>query len=374
MSRNARIPANDLRRGWIADSVEVREAVGRVLASGWYVHGPEHAAFETELARVLGVRHAAGVASGTDALCLAMLAVGCGEGSEIITAANAGGYATCAAAQIGAGLVYCDVHPITLLMTAETLQESLGPRTAAVVVTHLYGNVADVGPIVELCKPRGIRVIEDCAQAIGGMDRSGQRAGSIGDVATFSFYPTKNLGAAGDAGAVVTDDDRIDAQVRALRQYGWSTKYLVAESGGRNSRLDELQASILRIGLRRVDGLNERRRSIVRRYSEAARGSEVSMVTGAECETVAHLAVVRCGARDEFRRYLGEAGIDTDVHYPIPDHLQPGLLPPARSTSLVETECAAAEVVTLPCFPEMSDGEIDRVAESIASFRSEGAP
>jgi dTDP-4-amino-4,6-dideoxygalactose transaminase len=368
MQADQRISSNDLRRGWIAESPEVREAVGRVLAGGWYVHGPEHAAFELELAAYLGAQHAAGVASGTDALCLAMLAVGCARGSEIVGAANAGGYAACAAAQLGAGMVYADVDRATLLVTAETLSAAIGPRTTAVVVTHLYGNVADVAAVVDLCRPLGIRVIEDCAQSIGG--RNGARmTGTMGDVATFSFYPTKNLGAAGDGGAVVTNDGQIDARVRSLRQYGWSTKYKVAESGGRNSRLDEMQAAILRIGLRLVDGLNERRREIVSRYAEAAKGSSVSVVTGAGCNTVGHLAVVRSGSREDFRRFLSERGIDTDVHYPVPDHLQPGFEPPARKTDLAVTEAAAGEVLTLPCFPEMTESEIDRVADAISAFR-----
>jgi len=198
MQTDARISCNDLRRGWIAESAEVRSAVERVLGAGWYVHGPEHAAFEEELAEFLGVRHVAGVASGTDALALAMLAGECGPGSEIVTVANAGGYASCAAAQIGASVVYADVDSVTMLVTSETLGEVIGPNTTAVVVTHLYGNVVDTGPIVEMCRPRGVRVIEDCAQAIGATDGAGRRAGSIGDVAAFSFYPTKNLGAAGD--------------------------------------------------------------------------------------------------------------------------------------------------------------------------------
>jgi len=214
-------------------------------------------------------------------------------------------------------------------------------------------------------------VVEDCAQAHGAA-LDGRLVGTFGDAAAFSFYPTKNLGAAGDAGAVVSDDDLIDARVRSLRQYGWSTKYQVAESGGRNSRLDEIQASILRIGLRRVDELNARRKSIAHRYADAVRGSTLSPVTGAGCETVAYLAVVRCDARDELRRFLGDAGIDTDIHYPIPDHLQPGFRPPVRLTSLRETERATAEVLTLPCFPKMSDGEIDRVAEAMAAFQTDG--
>lgn len=371
MQNDARIPSGDLRRGLIANSPEVREAVERVLASGWYVHGPEHAAFEAELAAFLGVRHVAGVASGTDALCLAMLAVGCGAGSEVVTAANAGGYATCAAAQIGAAVVYADIDPSTLLVTADTVAAAIGPRTTAVVVTHLYGNVADVASILDLCRPRGIRVIEDCAQAIGGTDATGRKAGSIGDVATLSFYPTKNLGAAGDGGAVVTNDPEADSRVRSLRQYGWARKYHVTESGGQNSRLDELQAAILRVGLGHVDELNARRRGIIARYAEAARGTMVSMVTGAGCETVAHLAVVRTSARESLRLFLNDAGIDTEIHYPVPDHLQPGFRPAARSTSLTVTEAAAGEILTLPCFPEMTESEISRVCEAIAAF--EGA-
>ena len=372
METHTRIPCNDLSRGWIARSPEVRDAVESVLSGGWYVQGPGLAAFESELAQFLGVRHAAGVASGTDALCLAMMAVGCGDGAEIVTAANAGGYASCAAAQVGARVVYADVDPSTLLMTADTLEPVVGPLTTAVVVTHLYGNIAEVQPILDLCRPRGIRVIEDCAQAIGGANCAGRRAGSIGDVAALSFYPTKNLGAAGDGGAVATDDHQIDASVRSLRNYGWRTKYNVIDGGGRNSRLDEIQAAILRIGLRGVDGFNQNRREIVQRYSQAASDAHVSMVTGAGCETVAHLAVVRSSARDEMRRFLSERGIDTDVHYPVPDHRQPGLRPPARVASLPVTEAAADEILTLPCFPEMTILEIERVAEAIMAFGQGG--
>jgi len=237
MATRMRIPVNDLRRSWVVDCPEVRGAVARVIESGWYVHGPEHAAFETELARFLGVRHVAGVASGTDALVLSMLAAGCGFGSEVVTAANAGGYASGAASEIGARVVYCDVDPETLLVTRQTLERAIGPSTNAVVVTHLYGNVVDVRSIVALCRPRGIAVIEDCAQAIGGWDSTGQRVGSLGDVAAFSFYPTKNLGAVGDGGAVATSDDTIDARVRSLRQYGWSTKYRVAPAERAGSAL-----------------------------------------------------------------------------------------------------------------------------------------
>ena len=359
---------NDLRRSWLATSPEVQQAAARVIESGRYVHGPEHRAFEDELAASLGVGHAAGVASGTDALVLAMLAVGCSVGSEIVTAANAGGYASTAAAQIGAGVVYCDIDARSVLVTASTIEPVLAPSTRAVVVTHLYGNVADIAPIVDLCRPRGIAVIEDCAQAIGGRDEAGNGVGTQGDVATLSFYPTKNLGGAGDGGAVITSDDEIDARVRGLRQYGWQVKYVIESPLGRNSRLDELQAAILRVGLRHVAGFSERRRAIVARYAGATRHPGVRVVTGSGCETVAHMAVARARDRGALRRHLDRSGIDTDIHYPVPDHRQPGLQPPVRTTNLLETERASDEVLTLPCFPEMTDDEVSRVVAALAGY------
>ena len=365
---NPRIPLNDLRRGWAADSAEVRAAVERVLASGWYVQGPEHAAFERELADYVGTRHAAGVASGTDALCLAMLALGLGEGSEILTAANAGGYTSCAAAQIGARVTYADVDAATSLVTADTVADALGPDTRAVVVTHLYGNVADVEAIAQVCRPKGIAIIEDCAQAIGGADGKGRSAGSLGDVAALSFYPTKNLGAAGDGGAVATNDDEIHARLKSLRQYGWSPKYHVSVPGGRNSRLDEIQAAILRFGLRRTNELNERRREIVGRYAEATSQTSISMVTGNGCETVGHLAVVRHGQRDRLRQHLAAHGVDTDIHYPVLDPDQPGLPQPSRVTRLDVSRRVVAEIVTIPCFPEMTDAEVERVSRALQTF------
>ena len=367
-----RIPVNDLRRSWVVERPEVGEAVARVIASGWYVHGPEHAAFEAELADYLGVRHVAGVASGTDALVLALLGVGCGSGSEVVTCANAGGYTSTAVAQLAGRVVYCEVDPRTLVMTRDTVERAIGPATRAVVVTHLYGNVVDVAAIVDVCRPRGIRVIEDCAQAIGATDASGHRVGSLGDAAAFSFYPTKNLGAVGDGGAIAATDDAIDARVRSLRQYGWTAKYRIGAGEGRNSRLDEIQAAVLRAGLPQLDVLNERRREIVRRYQTACAGTEVSVVTGAGCETVAHLAVVRTRERDRLRTWMDERGIDTDIHYPVADHRQPGLRPPARTTNLRESERAVSEVLTLPCFPRMTDDEVDHVASSLRSFGSSG--
>ncbi len=365
MARPDKVPVNDLRRSWAPSSPEVQAVVADVIASGRYIHGPYHAAFETQLAAHTGTPHAVGVANGTDALAIALLAVGCGPGDEVIVAANAGGYAAIAAAMTGCSVVYADVSPTNLLMQPEAIGSALGPHTRAVVVTHLYGNVADVTAISAICRPRGIAVIEDCAQAIGATDGR-NRVGSLGDIAAFSFYPTKNLGAIGDAGALTTADDRLAEKARQLRQYGWSSRYRISSPSGRNSRLDELQAAVLGIGLSRIDELNTRRRAILEAYREAAGSGGLRVVTGEGCSTVAHLAVVRTPARAALVRRLEAAAIGWDVHYPIPDHRQPSLPAPARVTPLPATELAVDEILTLPCFPELTEAEVDRVADVIS--------
>ena len=324
-------------RGWIADSAEARTAVQRVLAGGCELHiqGPEHGLFESELAAFLGVSHVVGVASGSDALVLALLAVDCGPGDEVVTAANAGGYASSAIARLGCDVSYAEVDSDSLLMTPYSVLDAIGPATRAVVVTHLYGNVAKVEEIVAVCRPQGIAVIEDCAQSLGALSQ-GRRVGTIGDVAAFSFYPTKNLGAAGDGGAVATADDDVAATVRSLRQYGWGPKYQVDASGqGSNSRLDEVQAAILRVGLPGLDSANERRREIVGRYAEALTGRSVRLVSGVTPEFVAHLAVVRADGRFGLQASLAAVGVETDIHYPIPDHLQKGLPPTGTSAAVL---------------------------------------
>src|SRR4051812_1905474 len=218
------VPLNDLRRGFLALEDELRPAVDAVLSSGWYVLGPEHDAFEREFAAAVGAEHCIGVGNGTDALELALLAVGCVPGDEVVTAANASMYTSTAALKAGLVPRFADVDPSSLLLTAETLEPALSPRTRAVVVTHLYGRLAEISPILDLCRAAGVAVIEDCAQAAGARSPEGA-AGSLADVAAFSFFPTKNLGALGDGGAVVTNDPERAALVRSLRQYGWSAKY-----------------------------------------------------------------------------------------------------------------------------------------------------
>jgi dTDP-4-amino-4,6-dideoxygalactose transaminase len=357
-----RIPVSAPGRAALALRDELRGAFDRVLASGWYVHGPEHTAFETELAGFVGARHCLGVASGTDALQLALLAVGCGAGDEILTAANCGGYTTAAARALGLDVRFADVDADTLCLSRATVEEGLGPRTRAVVATHLYGRLADVAGIAELCRERGIALVEDCAQAAGARS-GGRRAGTFGDAAAFSFYPTKNLAALGDGGAVVTRSDDVAERVRRLRQYGWERKYEVASRGGRNSRLDELHAAVLRVRLPLLDEWNARRRQIVGRYAGVLPAGAGRLVAAPGEEYIAHLAVVLADDRERLRARLDAAEVASDVHYPIADHRQPAWISDYPDVQLPVTEHAVEHVLTLPCFPELTEEEIERVCE-----------
>ncbi len=357
----ALVPLNDPLRGALALRAELAEAFERVLESGRYVLGPEHDALERELAGLVGVEHCVGVASGTDALELALAAT-CRPGTAVLAAANCGGYATAAARCSGLRLVYADVDPETLGLSRETVEAALTPDVGAVVLTHLYGLVADAAGVGALCRERGIALVEDCAQAAGAR-HEGRPAGSFGDVAAFSFYPTKNLAALGDGGALATADGELAERLRALRQYGWGAKYRVELAGGRNSRLDELQAAVLRVRLRHLEGWNAARRRIAERYAASLPAAAGRLVAASGDRYVAHLAVVLCTDRDHVRSALDAAGIGTDVHYPIPDHLQPAWRADHPGVRLPVTEHAAGHVLSLPCFPELTDAEVERVCE-----------
>ena len=357
------VPLNDLARGTAALRTEIDAAISRVLDSGWFVLGPEHDALETELADYLGVGAAVLVANGTDALQLALRAVGVLQGGLVLTAANAGGYTTTATLALGAQPLFADVDS-SMLVTAQTLDEAVtrAPRLPdAVVVTHLYGAVADMTSIMAWARGRGIAVVEDCAQAIGAT-HAGRRAGSFGDVATLSFYPTKNLGALGDGGAVLTSDPDAAVLLRRLRQYGWESKYHVAVPGGRNSRMDEMQAAIVRVKLPHLDAWTQRRRAVHEQY-EAACGAGARMVGSVrDAGFVAHLAVVETD-RERARAVFDAAGVRTEVHYPVPDHRQPTV---DFAGSLPTTERAVTRILSVPLFPELTDTEVTRVTDALS--------
>jgi len=361
------VPFNDLGRGTTSIRAEIDEAISRVVSSGWYVLGPEHNSFEVELAAYVGTAHAVGVGNGTDALQLGLTALGVQPGDSVLTAANAGGYTSTAARSIGAIPVFADVDPESMLLTAATIASAVDGLDAApkvIVVTHLFGTAAGVEEIVEWAHARGISVLEDCAQSLGAMVGA-RRAGSIADVSTTSFYPTKNLGALGDGGAVLTSNDETAVRLRQLRQYGWTSKYHTSVSGGRNSRLDELQAAILRAKLPLLDGWNERRRQIHSRY-ESAVSPNARMVNTANEGFVGHLAVVEVSDRVAAKSVFDAHGVKTDVHYPTPDHLQP--IASGSEWTLPVTERIAEHIVSVPLFPELTDAEIDRVCAALAEL------
>jgi dTDP-4-amino-4,6-dideoxygalactose transaminase len=363
------VPLNDLARQnrLLGDGLATRAR--EVIEHGRYVLGPECAAFESEFARYCGVADCVGVANGTDAIELALRAAGLGEGHRVATAANAGFYASAAIHATGADPVYVDVAAQTHLIDPEALRQTLA-RTAvhAVIVTHLYGRLADVEAIAVVCKPHGVAVIEDCAQAHGA-SRGGRKAGGFGLAGCFSFYPTKNLGALGDGGAVTTDDVAFAARLRELRQYGWAGKYRVDRAGGRNSRLDEMQAALLRIKLPLLDRWNEQRRNIARRYAREITNPRLQCPADFAADHVAHLFVVRCEDRDGFRRHLDKHGVGSDIHYPTPDHLQAGYRGTLAAGSLPQTERLAGQIVTIPCFAELEEQEIRHVIDVANGWR-----
>jgi aminotransferase EvaB len=366
------VPLNDLCRQTASLQQEIGRAVAQVVTSGWYVLGPNVSAFEREFAQYCDARHCIGVANGTDALELALRALGCGHGSEVITIANAGMYATTAILAIGAIPVLADIEPETLTMSADGLAQRIGAKTAAIIITHLYGQLADFDRLMSIADAHGVPVIEDCAQAHGA-ERGGRKAGTVGAIGCFSFYPTKNLGALGDGGALTTNEDALADTLKALRQYGWRSKYNADRPYGRNSRLDELQAAVLRVKLPKLDGWNARRREIMKRY-RASGGSCVRIPNADGLDHVAHLCVARTDRRERLRGLLTSRKIGTDIHYPIPDHHQAGMrgiLP--EGLSLPCTEAAAAEILTLPCFPEMTEAEITRVCDALEDFSLEQA-
>ena len=356
---------NDLSARLARHEARIKGAVDRVIASGWLVLGPEVKRFEQSFAQFHSSPHCVSVANGTDALEFVLRAVGVAGGDPVATVANAGMYATTAMLAIGAQPHFMDVDLETRVATLSEVKRVVESGCKAVVVTHLYGQaIPDVAAMADYCAAKGVPLIEDCAQAHGA-SVGGKRVGSFGAAATFSFYPTKNLGALGDGGAVITGDADLAESVRLLRQYGWTEKYKVERAGARNSRLDELQAAILSELLPHLDETNVRRRAIASTYSRSLQHSRVTAPAERGDDYVAHLYVVRCDQRDSLRAHLTRSGIGSDVHYPIPDHRQPLFNRRFEGVRLANTERLSSEVLTLPCYAEMRDADVDRVVHAV---------
>lgn len=359
------IPQTDPRAGYLAHQSEIDQAIARVLERGRYILGPEVEAFEREFAAYLGVEHVIGVGSGTDALRLALESAGIRTGAVVATVSHTA-VATVAAIELaGAIPLLIDIDPATFTMDCGHLEDMLRTRRVdAIVPVHLYGHPADMTAMVELAGRHGIAIIEDCAQSHGASIGS-RKTGSFGAAAAFSFYPTKNLGALGDGGAIATNDPAVAERARLLREYGWKDRY-VSYIPGMNTRLDELQAAILRVKLPYLDAGNARRRGIAAAYAAGLADAGFTLpMSGGSVIHVYHQYVIRSRDRDALREKLASRGVGTLVHYPAPVHLQPAYLRVERA-ALPQTESAANQVLSLPMYPELEDGQVRRVIESLS--------
>jgi len=363
------VPQMDLSAQYAAIGGEIRDAVTRVLESQQFVLGKEGTALEQEIAALCAVRHAIGVASGTDALILALRAVGVQSGDEVILPPFTFVATGSAVSALGARPVFADIDPATFNVTAAEIAKRITKNTRAIVVVHLYGLAADMDPIRAAAKQHGLPVVEDNAQAIGAI-YNGRPTGSLGDIACLSFYPTKNLGAYGDAGMITTDSRELDARLRTLRNHGQSSRYTSAEPGW-NSRLDEIQAAILRVKLRHLKEWERARRANAARYSESLSGIKAIQTPRVprDSEHVFHQYTIRAQRRDELREFLTDRKIGNAIYYPVPLHLQPIYLTLGHAAgSFPEAEKAAAEAISLPMFPELRAEQVERVASSIREF------
>lgn len=366
------IPFLDLQAQYRSIKDEVDAAVASVLASAHFVLGPEVDAFETEFAAYCESAHCIGVNSGTSALHLALLAAGVGPGDEVVTVSHTFVATVAAIRYTGASPVFVDVRADSSTMDPEQLERVITPRTRAVIPVHLYGQCADMDPICEIARAHGLVVVEDAAQAHGAFYR-GRRAGSIGEMACFSFYPGKNLGAYGEGGAVVTSDPELAARIRVLRDHGQTRKYQ-HEVLGYNHRLEALQAAVLRVKLRRLDGWNADRRRVADAYRRNLQGAGVRLAHDmAYGEPVHHVFPIFTPDRERLRVELAESGIAASIHYPIPVHMQPAFADLGLGAgALPVSERLAAETLSLPMYPELDEEDVRRVAGAVRRLSARG--
>ena len=355
-----------------AHQAEIRTAMQRVLDSGTYILGDEVAAFERAFADYCGSQHAVGVGSGTDALIIALKALGVGPGDEVVTVSHTALATVAAIVATGATPVLVDIDPVYYTLDPAALEAALTARSKAVIAVHLYGQAADMDAILAVARRRKVAVIEDCAQSAGGRYH-GRPLGSIGDLGCFSFYPTKNLGAIGDGGMIVASDAALASRVRRLRQYGWDDARETNEPG-LNSRLDPLQAAVLGAKLPHLDADNARRRTIAELYGKGL--ADLPLTTPAILPGTSHafhLYVIACAGRDGLKAHLASRQIGAAVHYPDPVHRQRGYAERARvpSAGLPATERLVTEILSLPMYPELSDGDVQRVIAAVREYFGE---
>lgn len=373
------IPQCNPKASYLAQRDEIDAAIGRTLAAGRYILGPEVEAFEHEFAAFVGTSGSLGVANGTDALELSLRALGIGPGHAVATVSHTAVATVVAIRAAGATPLFVDVEADTGLMSPESLAQALdiarkrgGPQVKGIVPVHLYGRSANLSAILDIARANHLVVVEDCAQSHGATFM-GRTTGSWGDCASFSFYPTKNLGAIGDGGALASNDPDVLRRAKLLREYGWRERY-ISETEGGNSRLDELQAAILRVKLERLAWGNARRAELAARYRRQITHPLVDLPGDPAPDIhVYHQFAVRCRDRDGFRAFLASRDVGTLIHYPVPIHRQPAYRSPDYApVPLPETERWAEQVLSLPMFPELSDEDADRVAMAVNEWNPRG--
>jgi dTDP-4-amino-4,6-dideoxygalactose transaminase len=359
------VPFGDFKAHVAALRGEIDAAIARVLDSGWFILGPEGEAFERELASALGAREAVAVANGTEALQLALEALGIGSGDEVITSPLSAAFTAIAVQRTGARPVFADLDPKTLNVAPEAVARALSPRTKALLPVHLYGHPVDLDPLLEIARSRSLPLVEDACQAIGAQYK-GKTVGALSGIGALSFYPTKNLGAFGDGGAVLVNDPATALRLRRLRNGGQSDRYHHV-SAGINSRLDEMQAAVLRVKLAHLARWTERRRELAGLYLRELAGSGVAVPEEQSYARAAyHLFVIRHPRRDALAEALKKRGIGTLIHYPIPLHLQPAFAElGGKAGDFPVAEQAAAAILSLPLYPELTDAQARDVAAAV---------
>lgn len=368
MSGAPRQPFHDLRASFVAQREAILAAVARVLDGGWYILGKEVEAFEREFAAFCGAQHAIGVGNATEALQVALMALDVGPGDDVVVPALTAAPTAMAVCAVGARPVFADIDPASFTVTAATIERAWTPQTKVVIPVHLYGQCADMTPLLELAAAKRTPVLEDCAQCQGATDR-GRPAGTMGVAGAWSFYPTKNLGAFGDGGALTATDDALAARMKRLRNYGAIGGYDFAEPG-LNARLDEMHAAILRVKLTALAAGNEKRRATAARYRREITNPRVTLpIERPGAFHVWHQFVVRCAARDRLQAWLAERGVETLIHYPRALHQMQafrrrGLAP----VEPVEAARAAAEILSLPIYPELPADHLARVIDAVNAF------
>ena len=361
------IPCANPKAQYLSNQEEINSAIQNVLDSGWYILGKEVENFEQEFATYNGVRHSVGVGSGTEALHIALRALDIGPGDEVITTSHTAVATASAIVLSGAKPIFVDIESEFFTIDPNHIENAITHKTKALIPVHIYGHPCNMDAVLDIAQRKDLKVIEDCAQAHGSTYK-GKRVGSMGDVGCFSFYPTKNLGAIGDGGALVTNDDSIGNSIRLLREYGWKERYISSNEGW-NSRLDEMQAAVLRVKLKNLDADNACRQQHALEYQNTLKDLPLELPTVRKDSThVFHLYVIKGDKRDELKAHLMNNGINTTIQYPVPIHRQKYYQGNADELSLPVTEQSTEAILSLPMYPELTEADQKRIVDAVHDF------